>query len=119
MIWHLKEYGDEVSKLFISLEKKPKTLARIKRALRELALNGIQMDRRKSKSLGDRLFELKVSHDGDTYRFVYFFNLQDIPIIVTLKKKTQKTPKKFLQLARRRRLEIVKQEIRIGGITIH
>lgn len=59
-----------------------------------------------SKSLGDGLFELRVKFAGDISRIFYFF-VVDNRIILTngFIKKTAKTPKAELELARKYKLD--------------
>ena len=58
----------------------------------------------KSKALEDGLFELRVLDRSNTYRLIYFFVIGE-KIIVTngFTKKTQKTPKNEIELAKKYR----------------
>jgi phage-related protein len=55
------------------------------------------------KYLGDGLKELRTSIHPGQYRVVYFLQLkEEIVLLHSFKKKTQKTPKKDLDLAKKR-----------------
>jgi len=64
-----------------------------------------------AKPLGNGIYELRIQHGSDTFRVVYFFYNEYAVLTNAFKKKTTKTPKEELDLARKRRKEIL-EEIR-------
>jgi phage-related protein len=91
---------------------------RILRDLKKLAsqrhrLRGI------TESLGHGLLELKTSHDGMEYRCIYVHHHPDIVILACFNKKTAKTPKQQIEIARSRHAILLAEEIALGDIILH
>lgn len=64
-----------------------------------------------SKPLGDGLFELRCRLGSDSVRLLYFFHKGRIIIVTNgFMKKTQKTPRSELKLAKKRREEYLERE---------
>lgn len=56
------------------------------------------------KHLADGIFELRAIYGGDTYRILFFFDEGNIVILCNaFQKKTQKTPRAEIELAKRLR----------------
>ena len=70
-----------------------------------------------SESLGDGIFELRCKLGSNITRVLYFF-YYDSRIIVTngFVKKTQKTPYREIQLAKKRRKDWINRNIKQGGV---
>ena len=63
-----------------------------------------------SKSLGDGIFELRCNVGNNITRIMYFFYYGDKIILTNgFVKKTQKTPKKEIDLAKKRRSEYIER----------
>lgn len=55
------------------------------------------------KKISDKLFEIRVSQNGKRYRAIYFYNNDNVIIIILVFKKTsQKIPKNLIDLANKR-----------------
>lgn len=80
--------------------------AQVVHELKNLALLGNALNEDKSKPIGDGLFELRIVDRSNAYRMIYFFVI-DATIIVTngFAKKTQKTPKQEIELAKKYRAD--------------
>ena len=81
-----------------------KTKARAMRMIKILKDNGTRLREPYSKSLGDGIFELRIQQGNDRARILYFF-MHGNNIVLTngFVKKTQKTPNKELEKAKRYR----------------
>ena len=103
IIMYRKNNGEKPVKKFLD-GLNVKTKARVMRMIKILKDNGIQLREPYSKNLGDGIFELRIQQGNDRARVLYFF-MQGNNIILTngFMKKTQKTPKKELEKAKRYR----------------
>lgn len=89
----LQEYMD-------SLE--PKVLAKTLRTIDLLENNGTSLRKPYSSSLEDGIFELRTKQGSDITRVLYFFIVGNKAILTNgFTKKTQKTPKSELDLAKK------------------
>jgi phage-related protein len=89
----LEEYLD-------SLE--PKLLAKTLRTIDLLENNGMSLRGPYSEPLGDGIFELRTKQGSDITRVLYFFFIGNKAVLTNgFTKKTQKTPKQELALARK------------------
>lgn len=71
---------------------------------------GNQLREPYSKSLGDGIFELRCSVGNNITRVLYFFYYGERIILTNgFIKKTQKTPKKEIELAKKRRREYIER----------
>ena len=88
------------------LEQDNKMQAKIFHNLELLELNGNSLREPYSKHLEDGIFELRTKVSSDITRILYFFVIgQKIILTNGFVKKTQKTPKNEIDLAKRRRNE--------------
>ncbi len=105
IIFYTKSDGSEPAKEFVlSLDKKMK--ARMLRIIRLLKLNGTELRMPYSEHLEDGIFELRAKVGSDVSRVLYFF-IVGRKIIITngFIKKTQKTPKNEIILAKKYRYD--------------
>lgn len=72
----------------------------------DLAYNGYLEYTDGRKLLGYDLFEIRVKHI-DIYRCIYCYHDKNILLLSLFKKKTQKTPKREIEKAIRRRNNII------------
>lgn len=108
--FYKKEDGTKPAKDFIfSLE--PKMKAKMLDMLQVLEENGNTLREPFSKSLGNGIFELRCKFSSDITRVLYFFYDKG-RIIVTngFVKKTQKTPRKAIDLAEKYRQDFLERE---------
>lgn len=110
ILFYKKNNGTEPAKDFImSLDYKmrAKTISLIEL----LSNNGFFLREPYSKHLDDGIFELRAKVGTDTSRILYFFVIGKKIILTNgFIKKTQKTPKKELELAKKYRNEFLKKE---------
>lgn len=116
----LREIGSEVGDFLTEVAATYGVAAevRCRFLLRKLSLEGSKF-RSHSKSLGDGLFELIVSHNKMEYRFVYVFHDSAVVILLSFVKKTRKTPKHYLREALKRYRDLVAGELASGKIAVH
>lgn len=104
----LKQANKAIQKMPVSLRNA--TLEEIK----VLARLGNELKEPHVRDLGDGLKELKASSEAGISRSFFFFSIgKQIYIIHALHKKTQKTPKQDLDLAKSRMAQI-KEELKNG-----
>lgn len=97
----LQEYLD-------SLE--PKLLAKTLRTIDLLEQNGTLLRGPYSEPLGDGIFELRTKQGSDITRVLYFFFVGNKAILTNgFTKKTQKTPKSEIELARKYRADYLRR----------
>ena len=97
--------GNEYVKDFI-IEQNNKMQAKIFHNLELLELEGNYLREPYSKHLEDGIFELRSKVGNDITRILYFFVIgQKIILTNGFVKKTQKTPKSEIELAKQRRNE--------------
>lgn len=93
----LQEYLD-------SLE--PKLLAKTLRTIDLLANNGLHLRAPYSEPLGNGIFELRTKQGSDITRVLYFFYWGNKAVLTNgFTKKTQKTPKSVIELAKKYRAD--------------
>lgn len=99
------ENGDEPAKNFIK-SLNPKMIAKVLKIIELLELNGLSLRLPYSEHLEDGIFEIRAKHGSDITRVLYFF-VVGRKIILTngFVKKTQKTPRKELEKAKKFRRE--------------
>lgn len=84
----------------------PRLLAKTLRTIDLLERNGYQLREPYSKSIGDGLFELRTKQGSDITRVLYFFFIGNKAILTNgFTKKTNKTPKSELILAKKYRAD--------------
>ncbi len=80
----------------------PKLKAKTLRTIDLLESNGTALGSPFTKSLGDGLFELRTKHSSNITRIIYFFYIGKKAILTNgFIKKTMKTPKSELYLAKK------------------
>lgn len=92
------------------VKERPKAFARLVVDLEVLGAEGLRSKQVTIRPLGDKLWELKRKYDGTQYRL--FFGVHDgiIWLLHHIEKKSAKTPKDDLHLARKRLKEIMFNE---------
>lgn len=108
MEWKITYFNKKVSE---TIEKWPDKLAanylRIIELIEEFGPQ--KLDSSMTKALGDGLFEIRArSKEGIGRAFYCYIVKKEIVILHAFIKKTQKTPSKELELARKRMKEVVK-----------
>lgn len=110
VFYHKTNNGEKPAKAFIDsldTQLKAKTLMLV-RLLHELG-NNLSMPY--SKHLEDGIFELRPQKGNNKARVLYFFYIGNKAILTNgFIKKTQKTPRKQIDLAKKYRNEYLKQE---------
>lgn len=110
IIFYDKEDGTEPAKEFIlSLDKKMRT--KMLRTIEMLQNNGYELREPYSKSVGEGIMELRVKVGSDISRVMYFFVIGKKAILTNgFIKKTQKTPKEEIELAKRYRADFLRRK---------
>lgn len=110
IIFYNKADGTEPAKEFIkSLEDKMQ--ARVLRTISLLAKNGTALRMPYSEHLTDGIFEIRAKVGSNISRVLYFFVIgQKIVLTNGFIKKTQKTPKSEIELAKKYRNEFLNRE---------
>lgn len=84
----------------------PKLLAKTLRTIDLLENNGTTLRGPYSELLGDGIFELRTKQGSDITRVLYFFMIGNKAILTNgFTKKTQKTPKSEIELAKKYRAD--------------
>ena len=84
------------------LSQEYKMQAKIFRMIELLELNGNALREPYSKELEDGIFELRIKQSNNITRILYFFVVEKKIILTNgFVKKTEKTPKREIQLAKR------------------
>lgn len=104
-----KDNGESPVEEFIDTLE-PKMQAKVLRTMELLKRNGLELREPYTKSLGRGIFELRAKHGTDISWVLYFF-MEGQRIIFTngFIKKTDKTPKQEIELARKYRKEYKKR----------
>jgi len=101
--FYSKENGEEPAREFI-LGLDPKMQAKILKILDLLQVNGPYMRLPYSEHLEDGIFEIRAKQSTNISRILYFFTMeQKIVLTNGFVKKTQKTPKREIDLAKKYR----------------
>jgi phage-related protein len=116
MGWELKQWPSVVTD-FLS-EVGTAVEVRIMRDLRRMAAEGHQF-RGDTEPLGDGLFELRVRHKTRAFRLLYVHHISTAVFLHCFEKKSQKTPKSVLDLARSRHAQLLQQEVALGNVAVH
>lgn len=89
----------------------PKMRAKILIELELLEEYGNKLEGKYTKHLDDGIFELRTKFASDITRVLYFFHIGKCIILTNgFVKKTQKTPKKEIELAKKYRNDYLKKE---------
>lgn len=110
VLFYQKADGSEPVKQFLnSLDKKMR--AKMVRTIEALQNNGNDLHEPSSKHLDDGIFELRAKVGTDISRVLYFFFIGQRVILTNgFIKKTQKTPKKEINLAKKYRNDFLQRE---------
>ena len=96
----------------------PKVRARFLWSMEQLRVRNVQAREPLVKHVEDKLWELREESRTNIYRIIYFFYTgRRIVFLHGFQKKTQKTPKKELELARARYEDFLSREEENGGET--
>ena len=109
VIFYEDENGEKpVEEFLLSLDKKMR--AKILGILGILEEKGNTLREPYSKPLGDGIFEVRCKIGTDLTRVLYFFYYEGHIILTNgFVKKTQKTPKQVIQLAKKRRTDYIER----------
>ena len=110
VIFYQKKDGSVPVKEFLcSLDKKMR--AKMARTISLLQINGNDLREPFSKSLGDGIFELRAKVGSDISRVLYFFVVGNTVILTNgFIKKTQKTPSREIDKAKKYRNDYLSRE---------
>ena len=96
---------DELRRL---TDERPKASARLELDLDILLMEGLRSSRIIIRPLGSKLWELKRSYDGIEYRLFLGVSKGTVWLLHFIEKKSAKTPKGDLHLARKRLKEVAR-----------
>ena len=85
----------------------PKAFARLALDLEALGAEGLRSQQITIRPLGDKLWELKRLYDGVQYRLFFGVGKGAVWLLHAMEKKSAKTPKDDLALARKRLKEVM------------
>lgn len=109
MAWEIETYktlsGQEVVEEFI-YKMQPPTKAKLTRLLELLEHFGPELSMPHTRAMGGGLYELRVRGKQEVRIFYIFVKGSTIYLLHAFQKKSQETPKKELELARRRQTEV-------------
>ena len=88
-------------------KERPKAFARLALDLEVLGAEGLRSQQITIRPLGDKLWELKRLYDGIQYRVFFGVHKGAAWLVHGIEKKSAKTPKDDLALARRRLGEVM------------
>ena len=91
-------------------QERPKASVRLELDLEVLSTEGLRSPRVVIRPLGNKLWELKRSYDGIEYRVFLGVRQGTIWLLHVIEKKSAKTPKSDLELARKRLKEVAHVE---------
>ena len=99
----VKDYLDGLAK------DRPKAFTRLAVDLEVLAAEGLRSQQITVRPLGSKLWELKREYDGVQYRLFFGVKKGAVWILHSIEKKSAKTPKDDLELARKRLKEVLRR----------
>lgn len=88
-------------------KERPKAFARLALDLEVLGAEGLRSQQITTRPLGDNLWELKRLYDGIPYRVFFGVSQGAAWLVHSIEKKSAKTPKDDLELARKRLREMM------------
>jgi len=88
-------------------KERPKAFARLALDLEVLGAEGLRSQQITIRPLGDKLWELKRLYDGIQYRLFFGVSKGTVWLLHSIEKKSAKTPKDDLELARKRLREVM------------
>jgi len=97
----VRDYLEQLAK------ERPKAFARLALDLEVLGAEGLRSHQLSVRPLGDKLWELKRLYDGIQYRLFFGASKGAVWLLHSIEKKSAKTPKDDLELARRRMEEVM------------
>jgi phage-related protein len=86
---------------------RPKAFARLAMDLEVLESEGLRSPRVSIRSLGGQLWELRRLHEGTQYRILLCIAGSSLWLLHHIEKKSAKTPRPDLALARKRQKEVI------------
>ncbi len=89
------------------VKERPKAFARLAVDLETLGAEGLRSRQITLRPLGDKLWELKRSYDGVQYRLFFGVHKGGVWLLHSIEKKSAKTPKDDLDLAKKRLKEVM------------
>ena len=99
----VRDYLDDLAR------ERPKAFARLVLDLEVLGAEGLRSQQITVRSLGNKLWELKRLYDGIQYRLLFGVRKGAVWLLHGIEKKSAKTPKDDLELARKRLKEVMGQ----------
>ena len=106
MIWKVDFYGDVEERI---LDMPPKIQARIIKLLELMEKHGANLGSPHTESMGDGLFEIRAKAQEGIGRGLFcYLKGKHIYVLHVFVKKSQKTPKNEIELARKRQREVQK-----------
>ena len=90
------------------VKERPKAFARLVLDLEVLGAEGLRSGQITVRPLGDKLWELKRLYDGIQYRIFFGVHKGAAWLLHSIEKKSAKTPKDDLELARKRLREVMR-----------
>ena len=97
----VREFLEELAR------RHPKAFARLALDLEVLGAEGLRSPRITIRPLGDKLWELKRLYDGIQYRVFFGVRKSAVWLVHGMEKKSAKTPRDALELARRQLREVM------------
>ena len=95
----------------------PKIRAKMFREIDLLVQNGQELRMPHSRPIGDGIFEIRARQGSDTSRVLYFFFLEHRAILTNgFVKKTQKTPKREIEIAKKYRQDYLERMSEKGDV---
>jgi phage-related protein len=111
IIYYPEGTSGPVKEYFASLAKiRPEAFARLAVDLEVLGAEGLRSRQITIRPLGDKLWELKRLYNGIQYRIFFAVHQGNAWLLHSIEKKSAKTPKDDLVLAKKRFKEVLKNE---------
>ena len=113
VVFYIEESGKSpVREFLVSLDAR--TQARFLASIEQLRVRNVSAQEPLVRHLEDKLWELREESRGNIYRLLYFFfSGRRIVFLHGFQKKTQKTPRREIEIAGRRMRTIIERE---GGV---
>ncbi len=103
ILFYAKANGEEPAKDFI-LQQDSKMKAKLLRIIETMACNGNVLGEPYTKCLTDGIYEIRAKHSSDITRVLYFFESGGRIVLTNgFVKKTDKTPRREIEKARKYR----------------
>ena len=105
MIWKIEFYNESVEEAILSMP--PKIQARMIKLLELIEIHGANLGSPHTESMGDGLFEIRAKAQEGIGRSLYcYMKGKHIMVLHAFIKKSNKTPKFELDLAKKRKAEV-------------